>query len=70
MNWEKKWVEGISVIHVLALVRTERSRIILLLSISSPRLSPFWARIESGIFRTVVRTGPNYDDLPWPSVSS
>ncbi|CAH8355776.1 unnamed protein product [Eruca vesicaria subsp. sativa] len=30
---------------------------------------PFWARTESGIFRTVLRSEPNYDDLPWPSVS-
>ncbi|XP_010523831.1 PREDICTED: CDPK-related kinase 3 [Tarenaya hassleriana] len=30
---------------------------------------PFWARTESGIFRSVLRTDPNYDDLPWPSVS-
>ncbi|AEC10742.1 unnamed protein product [Arabidopsis thaliana] len=31
---------------------------------------PFWARTESGIFRTVLRTEPNYDDVPWPSCSS
>ncbi|KAJ0259107.1 CDPK-related kinase 3 [Hirschfeldia incana] len=30
---------------------------------------PFWARTESGIFRTVLRSEPHYDDLPWPSVS-
>jgi serine/threonine protein kinase len=30
---------------------------------------PFWARTESGIFRTVLRADPNFDDLPWPSVS-
>ncbi|KAL1200277.1 CDPK-related kinase 3 [Cardamine amara subsp. amara] len=30
---------------------------------------PFWARTESGIFRTVLRTEPNYDDAPWPSAS-
>uniref|UniRef100_A0A1J3E3L6 non-specific serine/threonine protein kinase n=1 Tax=Noccaea caerulescens TaxID=107243 RepID=A0A1J3E3L6_NOCCA len=30
---------------------------------------PFWARTESGIFRTVLRTEPHYDDIPWPSVS-
>ncbi|KAL2893355.1 CDPK-related kinase 3 [Bienertia sinuspersici] len=30
---------------------------------------PFWARTESGIFRTVLRTDPNFDDAPWPSVS-
>ncbi|XP_010518347.1 PREDICTED: CDPK-related kinase 3 [Camelina sativa] len=31
---------------------------------------PFWARTESGIFRTVLRTEPNYDDIPWSSCSS
>ncbi|KAH9625918.1 hypothetical protein KSS87_023438 [Heliosperma pusillum] len=31
---------------------------------------PFWARTESGIFRTVLRADPNFDDSPWPSVSS
>ncbi|KAH9731332.1 CDPK-related kinase 3 [Citrus sinensis] len=30
---------------------------------------PFWARTESGIFRAVLRSDPNFDDLPWPSVS-
>lgn len=30
---------------------------------------PFWARTESGIFRAVLRLDPNFDDLPWPSVS-
>ncbi|XWS61399.1 hypothetical protein CRYUN_Cryun07bG0123000 [Craigia yunnanensis] len=30
---------------------------------------PFWARTESGIFRSVLRTDPNFDDSPWPSVS-
>lgn len=30
---------------------------------------PFWARTESGIFRTVLRADPNFDDMPWPSVS-
>uniref|UniRef100_A0A803KZT2 non-specific serine/threonine protein kinase n=1 Tax=Chenopodium quinoa TaxID=63459 RepID=A0A803KZT2_CHEQI len=30
---------------------------------------PFWARTESGIFRAVLRAEPNFDDLPWPSVS-
>ncbi|KMT20238.1 hypothetical protein BVRB_1g002420 [Beta vulgaris subsp. vulgaris] len=30
---------------------------------------PFWARTESGIFRTVLRADPNFEDLPWPSVS-
>ncbi|KAK7338113.1 hypothetical protein VNO77_18713 [Canavalia gladiata] len=31
---------------------------------------PFWARTESGIFRAVLRADPNFDDLPWPSVSA
>lgn len=30
---------------------------------------PFWARTESGIFRSVLRADPNFDDLPWPSIS-
>ncbi|KAK7258459.1 hypothetical protein RIF29_24037 [Crotalaria pallida] len=30
---------------------------------------PFWARTESGIFRSVLRADPNFDDLPWPSVT-
>lgn len=30
---------------------------------------PFYARTESGIFRSVLRTNPNFDDLPWPLVS-
>ncbi|XP_052192913.1 CDPK-related kinase 3-like [Diospyros lotus] len=30
---------------------------------------PFWARTESGIFRAVLRADPNFDDLPWPSVT-
>ncbi|KAF2324936.1 hypothetical protein GH714_021676 [Hevea brasiliensis] len=30
---------------------------------------PFWARTESGIFRAVLRSDPNFDDLPWPSIS-
>ncbi|CAN4111391.1 unnamed protein product [Withania somnifera] len=30
---------------------------------------PFWARTESGIFRAVLRADPNFEDLPWPSVS-
>ncbi|KAK6919922.1 Protein kinase domain, partial [Dillenia turbinata] len=30
---------------------------------------PFWARTESGIFRAVLRAEPNFEDLPWPSVS-
>ncbi|XVE58293.1 hypothetical protein DITRI_Ditri04bG0158500 [Diplodiscus trichospermus] len=31
---------------------------------------PFWARTESGIFRSVLRADPNFDDSPWPSVSA
>ncbi|KAI4328961.1 hypothetical protein L6164_021271 [Bauhinia variegata] len=31
---------------------------------------PFWARTESGIFHAVLRADPNFDDLPWPSVSA
>ncbi|PON81203.1 Serine/threonine protein kinase [Trema orientale] len=30
---------------------------------------PFWARTESGIFRSVLRADPNFDDSPWPDVS-
>ncbi|XP_050203364.1 CDPK-related kinase 6 [Mercurialis annua] len=30
---------------------------------------PFWARTESGIFRSVLRADPNLDDSPWPAVS-
>ncbi|CAJ2667371.1 cdpk-related protein kinase-like protein [Trifolium pratense] len=30
---------------------------------------PFWARSESGIFRSVLRANPNFDDSPWPSIS-
>ncbi|KAL3622301.1 Cyclin-dependent kinase 4 [Castilleja foliolosa] len=30
---------------------------------------PFWARTESGIFRAVLRADPNFEDLPWPSIS-
>ncbi|KAL6127290.1 hypothetical protein ACLB2K_075331 [Fragaria x ananassa] len=30
---------------------------------------PFWARSESGIFRSVLRADPNFDDTPWPTVS-
>ncbi|XP_065863108.1 CDPK-related kinase 4-like [Euphorbia lathyris] len=30
---------------------------------------PFWARTESGIFRSVLRADPNFDDSPWPLVS-
>ncbi|KAK6916477.1 Protein kinase domain [Dillenia turbinata] len=31
---------------------------------------PFWARTESGIFRAVLKAEPNFDELPWPTVSS
>ncbi|XP_042471326.1 CDPK-related kinase 3-like [Zingiber officinale] len=31
---------------------------------------PFWARTESGIFRSVLRADPNFDDTPWPDVSA
>lgn len=30
---------------------------------------PFFARTESGIFRSVVKTEPNFIGTPWPSVS-
>lgn len=30
---------------------------------------PFWARTESGIFRTVLKSDPSFDDPPWPSLS-
>ncbi|RAL46347.1 unnamed protein product [Cuscuta campestris] len=30
---------------------------------------PFWARTESGIFRSVLRADPNFEDAPWPGVS-
>lgn len=30
---------------------------------------PFWARTESGIFRSVLRADPNFDDSPWASIS-
>ena len=31
---------------------------------------PFWARTESGIFRSVLRADPNFVDMPWPSIST
>ncbi|XVE93328.1 hypothetical protein REPUB_Repub01dG0182500 [Reevesia pubescens] len=31
---------------------------------------PFWARTESGIFRAVLKADPNFDEAPWPSLSS
>ncbi|XP_006661945.2 CDPK-related kinase 3-like [Oryza brachyantha] len=30
---------------------------------------PFWARTESGIFRSVLRADPNFDDTPWSAIS-
>lgn len=30
---------------------------------------PFWARTESGIFRTVLKADPSFDEPPWPSLS-
>ncbi|KAL0867043.1 hypothetical protein Bca101_046161 [Brassica carinata] len=30
---------------------------------------PFWARSESGIFRAVLKTEPNFQEAPWPSLS-
>ncbi|KAL5229993.1 hypothetical protein ABZP36_028769 [Zizania latifolia] len=30
---------------------------------------PFWARTESGIFRSVLRADPSFDDTPWSSIS-
>nr|DAD18025.1 TPA_asm: hypothetical protein HUJ06_019488 [Nelumbo nucifera] len=30
---------------------------------------PFWARTESGVFRSVLRADPNFDESPWPTVS-
>lgn len=31
---------------------------------------PFWARTESGIFRAVLKAVPNFEEMPWPSLSS
>ncbi|KAD6795892.1 hypothetical protein R6Q59_020198 [Mikania micrantha] len=31
---------------------------------------PFWARSESGIFRAVLKANPNFDEVPWPALSS
>lgn len=31
---------------------------------------PFWARTESGIFRTVLKADPSFDEQPWPSLST
>lgn len=31
---------------------------------------PFWARTESGIFRAVLKADPNFNEEPWPSLSS
>ncbi|XP_010523557.1 PREDICTED: CDPK-related kinase 4 [Tarenaya hassleriana] len=30
---------------------------------------PFYGRTESAIFRCVLRANPNFEDLPWPSIS-
>ena len=30
---------------------------------------PFWARTESGIFRSVLKTEPSFDETPWPIIS-
>ena len=30
---------------------------------------PFWARTESGIFRSVLKTDPSFDEVPWPAIS-
>jgi len=31
---------------------------------------PFWDRTESGIFRTVLKANPSFNESPWPSLSS
>ncbi|XWS39979.1 hypothetical protein CRYUN_Cryun18bG0100900 [Craigia yunnanensis] len=31
---------------------------------------PFWARTESGIFQAVLKADPNFNEAPWPSLSS
>ncbi|CAN6312640.1 unnamed protein product [Urochloa humidicola] len=31
---------------------------------------PFWARTESGIFRAVLKADPNFDEIPWPTLSA
>ena len=31
---------------------------------------PFWARTESGIFRAVLKAEPNFEEPPWPTLSS
>lgn len=30
---------------------------------------PFWARTESGIFKSVLKSEPTFDEAPWPTVS-
>ncbi|XP_062189956.1 CDPK-related kinase 5-like [Phragmites australis] len=30
---------------------------------------PFWARTESGIFRSVLKADPSYSEAPWPSLT-
>ncbi|XP_015067044.1 CDPK-related kinase 5 [Solanum pennellii] len=31
---------------------------------------PFWARTESGIFRSVLKADPSFEEQPWPTLSS
>ncbi|GFP97008.1 CDPK-related kinase 7, partial [Phtheirospermum japonicum] len=31
---------------------------------------PFWSRMESGIFRAVLKADPSFDEAPWPSLSA
>ncbi|KAL3525717.1 hypothetical protein ACH5RR_014089 [Cinchona calisaya] len=31
---------------------------------------PFWARTESGIFRTVLKADPSFEEQPWPALST
>lgn len=31
---------------------------------------PFWARTESGIFRSVLKAEPSFEEAPWPSLSA
>jgi serine/threonine protein kinase len=30
---------------------------------------PFWARTESGIFRSVLKADPSYNEAPWPALT-
>jgi kinase len=34
------------------------------------RSRPFWARTESGIFRSVLEAEPSFDEAPWPNLSA